>query len=390
MKRSLYIIGIILILILIAVWMFLLFADEDTKKDVFNRFGFAGTTEEGIFEDIIDTVIPDIFQKQYLRQLTTKRVIGYTEVATASSTLVYFVEGGTGHLYTIDPMIEGSENRVSNVTIPIATKAAISPDGLYVAIRSGNQPESTLTILNRTGETVDSFTLEEAVRDFTINSSNELLYTSAGGGGLYGKSFNLGTKDTKVIFEVPFREATIVWGSNAGDNHYILPKTSRYLEGYLYKIQEGTFIRTPISGFGLMVNASKDAVLYSYIEDSLFVSQLSNSNTSTQQKLLIAFMPEKCTFGTKALYCADGNEANDHGFPDSWYRGELSFTDNLWRVAVDNGEPGLVVDTLDSSGRELDITNLQAGTDDMLLYFTNKNDQSLWVYEFPEAANSTQ
>ena len=390
MKRSFYIVGIILILALIAVWLFLLFASEDTKTDVYNRFGISGSPEEGIFEEVIDAIIPDVFQKQYLRQLTTKRVIGYTEVVTASSTLMYFVEGGTGHVFTIDPMIEGSENRVSNVTIPVATRAAISVGGTYIAIRSGNQPEANLTVLTRNGEAVDTYTLEEPVRDFTINSNNDVLYTIAGGSGLYGKSLDLETKTTKTIFEIPFREATIVWGSGPDDSHYVYPKTSRYLEGYLYEIKAGKFTRLPVSGFGFMANGNKDFVAYSVLENDKYTSSLLNNEFNTSRSLPLNFVPEKCTFGAAALFCASSDTSGDYRFPDNWYRGEISFADTIWKVYPETFGLEIVVDTLGESGRELDIVSPEVGTNDSFLYFINKNDQSLWTYEFEVLTNSSE
>lgn len=390
MKRSFYIVGIILIVILVVVWLFLLFANDDTKSDVYNRFGLEGSPEEGIFEEVIDAIIPDVFQKQYLRQLTTKRVVGYTEVVTASSTLVYFVEGGTGHVYTIDPMIEGSETRISNITVPVATKAVVSTSGQHVVVRSGNQTEAGLTVLTRNGENIETYTLDEPTRDFTINSNNDVLYTISMAGGLYGKSLDLETKTTKTLFEIPFKEATVVWGDGPDDSHYVFPKTSRYLEGYLYKITAGKFTRTPISGFGLMAQAVNNQVIHTKIQNNSFSSTITDLETNYSQPLFLAFIPEKCTFGVGATYCAEGGQATDYGFPDNWYRGEVSFTDSLWKVSASDTGADFVVNTLEESGREIDVVNLTAGLDDLFLYFNNRNDQSLWVYEFPVIANPTE
>jgi hypothetical protein len=389
MKRTFYIVGIILIVILIAVWMFLLFASDEQKTDIYNRFGISGSPEEGIFEEVIDAIIPDVFQKQYLRQLTTKRVIGYTEVATASSTLVYFVEGGTGHVYTIDPMIEGSENRVSNVTIPMATQAVISADGAYIAIHSGNQTESALTILTRNGQLYDTYNLEEPVRDFTISTNGDLLYTTTGGSGLSGNAFDIATKTTRPLFEIPFREATIVWGNTPKGPHYVYPKTSRYLEGYLYVVKDGEFSRLPASGFGLTATADGERILHSSLKNGAYTTSLLDEAKLTSLELPSPFIPEKCTFGSEKIFCALSETTSmDYGFPDNWYRGETSFIDSIWEISNDTTWAALVVDTLKESGREIDATNLATGSTDALLYFINKNDHALWVYEF-EVTNST-
>lgn len=389
MKRTLYIIGGILIVILIAIWMFLLFASDEQKTDVYNRFGISGSPEEGIFEEVIDAIIPDVFQKQYLRQLTTKRVIGYTEVVTASSTLVYFVEGGTGHVYTIDPMIENSENRVSNITIPMATQATISADGTRIAIRSGNQTGSSLTILIRNGELFDTYNLEEPVRDFTLSTNGDLLYTTAGESGLSGYIFDIDTRTTRALFEIPFREATIVWGGTAEGLHYVYPKASRYLEGYLYAVKDGRFSRLPASGFGLTAQDGGEYAIYSKLNNGSYESLVLNIESGKSDVLPGSFIPEKCTFSGTATYCAAGGAIEkNYDFPDNWYRGEISFADAIWEISTDGLWTNMVVDTFKTTNRELDIISLTAGTQGKLLYFINKNDHSLWAYEF-EVVNNT-
>ncbi|MEY2665397.1 MAG: hypothetical protein RLZZ480_502 [Candidatus Parcubacteria bacterium] len=384
MKKTFYIIGGIIIVILIAIWLFLLFANDSTKAEMYNRFGLSGSTEEGIIEDIIDTIVPDVFQKKYLRQLTTKRVIGYTEVSEASSTLVYFVEGGTGHVYTIDPMIEGSENRISNITVPVATEASLSPDGSRIAVRTGNQTDSKITILTKNGESFDSYSLGEKIRDFVVDDTGALLYTQVGGTGLFGKEFDIESKTAKAIFEVPFQEATIVWGKTAQGPHYVYPKTSRYLEGFLYQIQDGTFSRLPASGFGFSIYALSSSAVFSKIVNGKFTSYITDIKSGETEELPLNYIPEKCAFGTEALYCSFGGDIiNDYDFPDNWYRGEISFTDSLWKTTVDT-QSNKVVDMFSDSGREIDGISLHLGRGDELLYLINKNDHSLWVYEFPK------
>jgi hypothetical protein len=304
---------------------------------------------------------------------------------------VYFVEAGTGHVFTIDPMVEDSEMRISNITVPVATKAVVSKDGRYIAIRSGNNTESALTILTITGETVDTFSFDEPVRSFSINTDNDVLYTVAGGLGLYGRVLEMETKTTKTLFEIPFREAAVVWGAGPDDTHYVFPKSSHYLEGYLYEIVAGEFSRTSASGFGLMATGNSQTALYTKLQRGDFASFLLDRKSGVAQNLAFNFVPEKCSFGVRALYCAVSTDTSqNHSFPDNWYRGEISFSDDIWEISTDSLWMGTVVETLAESGRELDIINMSIGTNDALLYFNNKNDQSLWTYEFPIDPNSTE
>jgi hypothetical protein len=217
-----------------------------------------------------------------------------------------------------------------------------------------------------------------------------VLYTTVGGSGLFGKELDLTTKATKTIFEVPFQEATIVWGSTSSETHYIFPKTSRYLEGYLYAAKDGKISRLPASGFGFMANGKADTVLYSKLEKNVFVSDLLQVTPQKTQRLPLLFIPEKCTFGDAWLYCAVNNTSADENFPDNWYRGQLIFSDEIWKLSPETLEIGMVVSILEESGREIDAITLKSGARDTLLYFTNKNDYTLWVYESKVTADISE
>ena len=68
--------------------------------------------------------------------------------------------------------------------------------------------------------------------------------------------------------------------------------------------------------------------------------------------------------------------------PDLWYKGEVQMNDSLWEYSVENESTSLLVSPENATGRQLDIVQPQFGINDANLYFQNKVDQTLWIYEY--------
>lgn len=383
MKRWFLIIGIGIILILISIWMFLLFASNETKQDIYNAFGFTGETEEGVLTDIIDAVLPDLEEeKPPLRQLTTRRVAGYTEVIMASSSpQIYFVEAGTGHVYSLN-LQNGAETKVSNTTIAGVKTAAVAKDGSMVALKSGEDMNSSLTILLLNQSDNQTFTINGSVLDFTITDDNELLYSAIAVDGVRGRKYNLETKNSETIFTIPFRQTKILWGKTSDDTHHVIPKTTRLLEGYLYAITPTGLSRTQVSGYGLSALVNDSYAMYTETKDDEYKLYVENKTNGGVAESFTFFFPEKCTISSLNIaLCGQDNSNQVSEFPDNWYRGEVGFVDELWSINLETLEAKFLLDTLEVSGREVDVINPTLSKDEFSLYFKNKIDHTLWVYD---------
>lgn len=390
MKRWLFIIGIIIILSLIAVWLFLLFASNETKQDIYNRFGFTGNEEQGIVDDIVDAILPDLEpEKVPLRQLTTKRVIGYTEVALASSSpQIYFGEAGTGHIYSLN-LQNGVESKISNITIAGARMADISENATFAVVRAGEEETGPLTVILFTNGATESFTIDEAVLDFTITDSDQLLYTVSSIDGVLGRSYDIEGRVARTIFSVPFKQTVVGWGDHSDGTHYILPKPSRVLEGYLYKVEDDTFKRVTISGYGLTALKAGSFTLFTKTNEDQYGLYIYNNESGVSTEVNSFFFPEKCAVSSmEVAYCGyDVRAHNDALFPDNWYRGEVSYADEIWSLNLQTLESTQLLNTMEVSGRDLDIVDVSLSKDEFSLYFKNKNDHTLWVYDVISTVN---
>ncbi len=398
MKRQIFIIGgIIIVVALLLVWVYLLFFG--TPKDGengFTNFNFGDTTDPNVSIDtapeLNNDVVVDTTSKERLRQLTTKPTLAFTEVQFSTTTPRYvrYIEAGTGHIFEIN-YETGEEKRISATTIPVARKAAISPNGSYVMVqsKSGIGAEFTIGVLSTTSEKILTRSINENVIDFEINNNYEAFYAVQQNSSLVAKSYNFENDTSSTLFTIPFREATISWGNSGNSTHYFYPKSAAVLESPVFKVSNGKISRTPVDGYGLSAIGNSEYILSGeVISNGVTIDYTSNFYSHNNKKIIGAILniiPDKCVASTlfKAeFYCAHPSKQFEaHLMPDKWYAGDISFSDSFWSINAEFKAGGFLVDTFTATNREIDGIKLRLNTDETNLYFLNKNDSYLWIYE---------
>lgn len=391
-KSFLIIFGIISILTLVAVWAYLMFvANPEENTAIFGNFGGDGEELEPV---PIDTPSPDFNEENYLgdipeleplRQLTLRPVAGFNEVVSPDGTLeIYFVEMGTGHLFAIDKS-SGVETRLSGTTIPQTKEAYISDDGTSIAIAVYNNTKVRDLLIYKLDRENNS--LIEVVSDTATDlalKNNSLYFTKLTPAGLEAYVYPLDTLELERLFKLPFNEATIVWHKNTEGPHYVYPKASYALPGFLYRVDSGRLTRLPLEGFGFSALASSDTIIFTKISDDGLTSHLYNQGTGEVSDLAEKILPEKCLFieySVNIICPVAQNQDFPYKMPDTWYQGKLSLVDSIIEIDPTTNTSYLVVDVLALSGRAIDIQKLSYNEDFSAYFFTNKNDNSLWVYE---------
>ncbi len=391
-KKVLIIIGSIIITILLLVWVYLLvFGTPKNVSEVFTDFsknsGEIETVEEAKDTPENQTTVDTTGSK--LKQLTTKPIAGFNEITstTTNSKFVYYAEMGTGHIYAIN-LNTGEEKRLSGTTVTGVNTAAISAKGDYVVLGNRGNDKSIMVTVGKISTSTNEIITKElstTVDDLTITiNGNDLLYTTKDVSSLSGHAYNFKTGTDKTIFTVPFHEAIIQWGKKAEDTHYLYPKPTYLLEGYLYQIKNGKMSRLPVSGHGLTALANEEIVAYTVSKNGERKNYVFDRKTKTTSPLAPSILPEKCIIAVSGykLICAwEGGVESPIESPDKWYQGVTKYKDSLWNIYGDDSTINLITDTLKDSGREIDIINLMIGNEDRAMYFINKNDNTLWMYE---------
>ncbi len=393
MKRSTFIIIIfVIILALFGAWVYsLLYGSPETREDLFARFDFFGGEETDITPIITETPTPEPEPElippsaEKLRQLTTRPVIGFREIAAASTSpqIVLYVEAGTGHIYQLN-LTTGEDTRVSNVTIPTASRAEISPSGEYVAIRSGYTTDSELALITL-GTEVQSTILPTKASSFYFSHNNELLVAEVKPEGTTITSIHPVTQAAKPLYTIPFQNSTIVWSEHDTVPHYVYPKATNLLQGYLYQLKLGTIYRVPLAGDGLTAEANATYIVSGTRANEFYQSSIFNITNNSTTPAPIIFLPEKCVFrdaNSSLLFCGyDLTASYTHEFPNNWYKGDISFSDRIWKVDLEKLTASQLVAPVTVAGREIDITRMSIDGAGGSLYFINKHDNYLWTYE---------
>ncbi|MCA9354100.1 MAG: hypothetical protein KC877_01120 [Candidatus Kaiserbacteria bacterium] len=391
MKRPiLIIIGAILVFILLAVWVYILFFGKPSGgDDTFNNLNFGDTTDTTVVtpQPTTETPVVDVTGPERLRQLTTEPTAGFQIVQQdASSTpMVYYIEAGTGHIFTIS-LADGEEERISGTTIPGARTAAMTPNGKHVIVQSGTTGEVIIGSFSTSSNGLQNVGLEGMVTSFAATINNTFLYATKVSSGVQTYEYDPISHTSAQLFTIPFREAAIKWGETADSVHYVYPKASSQLEGLVYEVRNGKVTRLPIDGYGLTAYGNGSAVIVS----KLFGGKTYQSYLYTPQtglkNLPITTLTEKCTsYHTHSSFvCAAGTTQLDATLPDNWYKGVTTFADDLWKITPSLNSAERISSIRSESGRELDITTLVVSMSDDILLFLNKKDQTLWLFELPE------
>jgi len=391
MKKIIIISGAsILLLVLSGIWVYMLLINEPDQNGSmfadFNFFAEQDTTPFEIPEPTDEAATRVNVGATQLRQLTTRPVIGFTEVFATTSVpyQVVYAEAGTGHLYQIN-METGEEKRISNTTIPNASQAEIASDGKTVVMRSGFTANNNVILgtLNEVGG-LDNQTLPFPIADMVFSTTGNLLYTEPTENGLRARQLQVTDQVTNTLFEIPFRDAEIIWSLDGVAPHYVYSKPSAKLQGYMYAIENNRLQRLPIAGPGITAVANARFVNYSQLFTTEHIGLTFNTSTRETTGTPIVTIPEKCAYQdstSSILYCGHEIAIYDFEFPDSWYKGIKSFSDRLWAIDLEEGSAQQLANPVQISGREIDMTHMTASANTDMLYFINKHDNTLWSYE---------
>lgn len=384
MKRTYFFIaGGVIICILVGFWVYsFLYGSPTNDGSIFTNLGIFGqnNTEEIYTPPVTDELPTVDVNTEKLRQLTTKPVIGTRIIDKASTTIMRYVEAGTGHVFDID-LVSGQEVRVSQISVPAAEKAAVSPNGSYVAIRSGLGNEGLVTLINLSDITNPSSTnLPNQMRTFAFGYNNELLFTETSLGQTEGKGYLPGTATTRRLFTAPFVAHEMAWSESSTTNHIIYTKPAASMIGYAYEVSASGLKRFPYSGFGMTITQSGGTRFVGRIMDGGYRAVVINGAGQTSESPA-ALIPEKCTgnSGRNELYCASPFELTERNFPDVWYKGQFVSNDNIWEI--NGGTATLLAFPSRTVGRNLDIIDLRLSQNGQMLYFMNRIDNTLWLYE---------
>ena len=306
--------------------------------------------------------------------------------------MLRYVDKATGNIYqTFADKID--ERKFSSSVIPRVYEAFFGNEGESVIIRYLKTDNRTIeTFVGAlpkeflgsdsvgTNEIKGSF-LPENISDISVSpDTSKIFYLFDVGDGALGITLVPQTNAKVQVFDSPFTEWLSSWPNNKMIT--ITTKPSANVLGYMYAIdpdkKDFNKILGGINGLTTLTSPNGRMILYSNNNLSLSVF---NRDTGNSNLLGVKTLPEKCAWGLASdiIYCAVPRFIEQAQYPDSWYQGEISFSDEIWKIDVKSGNTTMIADPVSvENGEEIDGIKLNLDEGQNYLFFVNKKDSYLW------------
>ncbi len=354
-----------------------------------------------------DTNIDTTVNKTRLRQINTFAVSGFTitnddrklpETTTIQITdpnnktieapkptvesvlALRYVRRSDGHMYEefLDTHATGT---VSNATIPGIYEAFFGNFGKSVIYRYlGSDNKNIQSFIGTLGTTAGKF-LPENITDLSISPKGDsYFYLAPTGNDVSGMVANFNENKKTQLFTSPFTEWISDWTNNG--IIFLTTKASFATIGYVYatNTKNGglTKVFGGLTGLTTKTNNSGDKILYSKSTNNGPILGIYKTEDHSFADFPIKTLAEKCVWTKDDLliYCAVPNEIEGTTYPDSWYRGEVSFNDSIYQVNPNTHGVIKLFDTTEEN--PTDATHLQYEDNTNTLFFINKKDSTLW------------
>jgi len=223
-------------------------------------------------------------------------------------------------------------------------QAAWSPDGAKIAVQSYDSASGTNT----------------------ISTAN------ADGNGL------------KAVFQTRLKDIILEWPTI--DKISIKTPVSGLSDGLVLTVNpdDGTFKKIINGLFGLNIKWSPlgDKFIYSTTSsDGKNLNIFSASQNGENSKALrISTLVEKCVFSKddRTIFCAVPQKLSGNAvWPDDYYKGLTSVSDQLFKINLDTGEKTLLFSP-DPAGKSYDASNFFLSPQEDYLFFINRKDGMLY------------
>ena len=401
--RSIVIILVIVILVLGgALFYYFALRGKPTLPsaiDNSNIFGEGGDFIEALPEPTTTTIddlgpagTPGEFVPLYRRVSDKPTAGGVAFVNENDEQKIHYVERGTGHIYEANTSTYGTA-RITNTTIPRVVEVDWSVDGQNVVYRYLNTSDnSTIESFSSSIEKQEDQTLGRLNGVFltrniididTSPTDNEIVFVERVNSGANIAISNTNGTGKRVLHNTPLRELLITWF--APNSALFTTKASGLTDGYSYIVDTRTKSIEKLLGEvkGLVMNPNSEGNYFIYSQGgrnslSLFVR---DEVEGRRLSIPLNTVAEKCVWSkkiTSVVYCAVPTELPPGMYPDDWYKGRISFQDELWRIDSKEETVRLVFSPQRAGERPVDAIDLFLSEDEQYLFFKDKKMSHIW------------
>ncbi len=315
--------------------------------------------------------------------------IGLTMAGEGKTERVLFVEKSSGNIYEIT-----SQNDLSRLTGETLTNIQ---EVLWGKDKTGErlitrfyQFDQTITLVGLIKEPVGTElgslknqALGTNISAIAVSPDRSKFFTlETSGSGVIGYVNDWAGKNKKKVWSFPYGDWQASWPKS--DIISLTTTPSARSSGHLYFLNPntGSFIKI-LSGInGLTTSVSPDGNKIIFSRNNLGLLDLYLHDVKTEKALPVGVktLPEKCLWqDSDTLYCAVPKTIPTGSYPDNWYQGKITFSDDIWKVNLKQKTVTLIAPIKGS----LDLVNLIVAPERGWIYAINKIDNSLQSFSLP-------
>jgi hypothetical protein len=328
-------------------------------------------------------------------------------IDTNGADILRFIDRAVGNAYEYVPASGTPATRLTNTTIPKIEEALWSGNGINVFLRylendtdtittfTGKVTLPTATTSGNFGELTGGY-LSSDVREIAVDPLGKnifQIFEKDNNAGSYGMTSLLDGSKKSQIFSSIISYWNISWPKESTIT--LTTKGSFANNGLLYFLNTSsgklTQILSGMPGLSTVTNGDASFVAYSQSQGQGFALDVYDVKKGTTESFSMPTLADKCAWGkndTAILYCAVPTSVNPDSYPDAWYQGQESFSDDIWKIDASKQTMGLLYQIGSNSTANIDAYNLEVSPDDNYLSFMDKNDSSLWILNISSASST--
>jgi hypothetical protein len=316
------------------------------------------------------------------------RVIGKKEV-------LHIIDRGNGHIFKTSSSTFVVE-KISNYTVPkIYEGYFLSPTtfmfrGLYQDSDIIQTQFATLRLANPTSteKIIEAKDLPANLAQLAVSPNKQKTFYVQNNSRPTGVITNPDGSGIVSAFSSTFTEWNITWPSEKIIT--LNTKPSAFAKGFLYTLNPTTLaiqkVLGNITGLTSIMSPNGNTVVYS--ESSAGSPNLYSLDRKTGETKTLFFrtFTDKCVWSVKEvdiIFCAVPQDIAYGDYPDAWYQGLISFTDDIWKINIKTGETRLLAKLNQLNDGPIDVIQPTLSTNEDYLVFNNKKDLSLWGLKLP-------
>ena len=320
-----------------------------------------------------------------LRKITFKDTSGYGIFGGGGTTTIRYIETESGNIFETNSTTLDS-TRITNTTILQTINSFwVNKDNVVIQYIDENDEIQIFSaeIVPDEEDVAQPSTLVGSFWEKNIEQIDVfgerifgILENSAGSIGIIS-SPDLENQET--VLDTPLKEILTSWVNRNTISINTKPSSKSF--GYLYLLDTNNKTLdealSRIIGLNSIVSRDKNKILYSTSVNKSASLRFLDRETGITKEVGIKTFVDKCVWDESeedTTYCAVPRDLNFRNLPDNWYKGIVSFSDDIWKINLETEEMELVMELTEN----IDVVNLKINETGDYLAFLNKKDMTLW------------